>query len=175
MARPVRTLPITDAQRSALRVLARRPTSTQREAGRAQIILHRADGLSQQQTARRVGVNRPVVSLWENRFLRAGLADAKGRGRKPSIASAIQAATSSSKSTAPAPSSVCSNIRYRHLRDSTLAPPARLGPHVLIARRAICNRSAVLPRRQAACFNDSDEWASGFQQILVDVARCVTL
>ena len=81
---------ITDAQRSALRVLARQPTS---EAGRAQIILHRADGLSQQETARRVGVNRPVVSLWENRFLQAGLAglgDAKGRGRKPSIASATQ-------------------------------------------------------------------------------------
>src|SRR5215469_16796493 len=100
MARPVRTLPITDVQRSALRVLAQRPTSTQREAGRAQIILHRADGLSQQETAHRVGVNRPVVSLWENRFLRAGLAglaDAKGRGRKPSIASATQAKSSAGR------------------------------------------------------------------------------
>jgi transposase len=93
MARPVRALPITDAQRSKLQVLARRPTSTQREAWRAQIILHRADGLSQEETARRVDVNRPVVSLWEKRFLQAGLAglaDAKGRGRKPSIASATQ-------------------------------------------------------------------------------------
>jgi transposase len=74
-------------------MLARRPTSTQREAGRAQIILHRADGLSPQETARRVGVNRPVVSLWKKRFLQAGLAglaDAKGRGRKPSIASTTQ-------------------------------------------------------------------------------------
>jgi transposase len=93
MARPVRALPITDAQRSELRVLARRPTSTQREAWRAQIILHRADGLSQEEKAHSVGVNRPVVSLWENRFLQAGLAglaEAKGRGRKPSIASATQ-------------------------------------------------------------------------------------
>ena len=93
MTRPVRALPITDAQRSELQVLARRPTSTQREAWRAQIILHRADGLSQEETARRVDVNRPVVSLWEKRFLQAGLAglaDAKGRGRKPSIASATQ-------------------------------------------------------------------------------------
>src|ERR1700739_4666892 len=90
---PIRALPITDAQRSELRVLARRPTSTQREAGRAQIILHRADGLSQQETARRVGVNRPGCSLWDTRFLQAGLAglaDAKGRGRKTSIASATQ-------------------------------------------------------------------------------------
>ena len=84
MARPVRALPISDAQRSELQLWARRPTSTQREAWRAQIILHRADGLSQEETARRVGINRPVVSLWENRFLKAGLAglaDAKGRGR----------------------------------------------------------------------------------------------
>jgi transcriptional regulator with XRE-family HTH domain len=61
--------------------------------GGSRIILHQADGLSQQETARRVGVNRPVVSLWENRFLQAGLAglaDAKGRGHKPSIASATQ-------------------------------------------------------------------------------------
>src|SRR5215469_18821505 len=88
MARPVRALPITDAQRCELQMLARRPTSTQREAWRAQIILHRADGLSQAETARRVEVNRPVVSLWEKRFRQAGLAglgDAKGHGRKPSI------------------------------------------------------------------------------------------
>src|ERR1700758_4042900 len=102
MARPIRALPITDAQRSELQVLARRPTatqrgrrptSTQREAWRAQIILHRANGLSQEETARRVEVNRPVVSLWEKRFREAGLAglgDAKGRGRKPSIAPATQ-------------------------------------------------------------------------------------
>jgi transcriptional regulator with XRE-family HTH domain/transposase len=89
MARPIRALPITEAQRSALRALARRPTSTRREAWRAQIILHRAEGLSQEETARRVGVNRPVVALWEKRFLRAGLAglaEAKGRGRRPTIA-----------------------------------------------------------------------------------------
>ncbi len=40
------------------------------------------------ETARRFGVNRPVVALWEKRFRRGGLAglgDAKGRGRKPTI------------------------------------------------------------------------------------------
>jgi transposase len=88
MTRPIRALAITAAQRAELRALARRPTATRREAWRAEIILHRADGLSQEETARRVGVNRPVVALWENRFRRAGLAglaEAKGRGRKPTI------------------------------------------------------------------------------------------
>ncbi len=89
MARPVRVLPIAVEQRAELRRLVRRPTATQREVRRAWIILHRADGLSQAETARRVGVNRPVVVTWEKRFRRsglAGLAEAKGRGRKASIA-----------------------------------------------------------------------------------------
>lgn len=93
MSRPIRALPITEAQRSALRALVGRPTSSQREAWRAHIILHRADGVSQQETARRVGVNRPVVALWEKRFAQAGLAglaDAKGRGRKSRIALATK-------------------------------------------------------------------------------------
>jgi transposase len=88
MARPVRALEVSETQRAALRALARRPTATRREAWRAEIILHRAEGLSQEETARRVGVNRPVVALWEKRFRRAGLAglaDAKGRGRKETI------------------------------------------------------------------------------------------
>lgn len=88
MPRPVRALPITETQRAELRAVARRPTATRREAWRAEIILHRGDGLSQEETARRVGVNRPVVALWETRFRRAGLAglaEAKGRGRKPTI------------------------------------------------------------------------------------------
>ena len=89
MARPVRLLPISEEQRQELRRLIVRPTATQREVRRARIVLARAEGLSQEETARRVGVNRPVVALWERRFLRkgfAGLTDARGRGRKPSIA-----------------------------------------------------------------------------------------
>ena len=74
MARPIRALPITEAQRNALRAVTGRPTSTRRAAWRAQIILYRAEGLSQEETARRVGVNRPVVVLWEKRFMQAGLA-----------------------------------------------------------------------------------------------------
>jgi transposase len=106
MARPIRALPITAAQRAELRALLRRPTATRRGAWRAEIILHRADGLSQAETAERVGVNRPVVALWEKRFRQAGLAglaDAKGRGRKPSIAPATQGKIIS-RATRPPPS-----------------------------------------------------------------------
>jgi len=73
--------------------MVRSPTLPQRQAWRAQIILHRAAGLSQEETARQVGVNRPVVGLWERRFARAGLAglaEAKGRGRKPTIGAATK-------------------------------------------------------------------------------------
>ena len=55
--------------------------------------------------ARRIGVNRPVVVLWEQRFRvagLAGLAEAKGRGRKPSMALETKAAIVS-RATQPPP------------------------------------------------------------------------
>lgn len=88
MARPIRPLVITSEQRRELRAVINRPTAPYRENRRAWIILHRADGLSQKQTAAKVGVARPVVIKWEQRFHKtgmAGLADTKGRGRKPWI------------------------------------------------------------------------------------------
>lgn len=88
MARPIQPLPITDAQRRALRLLVNRPTASQREVRRAWIILNRAQGLSQSATAQRLKINRPVIGLWEKRFRAQGLAglrEAKGRGRKSSL------------------------------------------------------------------------------------------
>ena len=70
-----------------------RPSAAYRDNRRAWIILNRADGMSQEETAKKVGVNRPVVVHWEQRFRKhglAGLQDAKGRGRKPSIAPGIR-------------------------------------------------------------------------------------
>jgi transposase len=55
---------------------------------RARIILACADGLSQAEAARRVGVRRRIVTKWCGRFRQqglAGLTDARGRGRKPSL------------------------------------------------------------------------------------------
>lgn len=88
MGRAVQKLEVAEEQLKQLRSVVRRPTATQREIRRARIILERAAGASQQEVAKRVGVQRLVVAHWEKRFREegmAGLSDAKGRGRKPSI------------------------------------------------------------------------------------------
>lgn len=88
MPRPVRALSVTADQREELRRLIARPTATQREVRRARVVLARAEGLSQEDAARRVGVNRLTVSRWEERFGRkgfGGLVDGVGRGRRESI------------------------------------------------------------------------------------------
>ena len=80
-------------QRAELTRLVRASSSSQRDVQRARIILARADGLSQQQTADTVGVRRTVVSLWTRRFARsgiAGLADAAGRGRPRTIKESVR-------------------------------------------------------------------------------------
>ena len=88
MPRATPPLSVTPEQRDLLEAVTQRPTATQRAHQRAAIVLRRAEGLSQAATARELGVSRPVVIKWERRFREAGLAglaDAKGRGRKPSI------------------------------------------------------------------------------------------
>lgn len=88
MSRPITKLELTEQQRLELTRMARASTSTQRQLRRARIVLLRAQGKSQEEAARELQVNRPVVALWEKRFRQrglAGLVDAKGRGRKPSV------------------------------------------------------------------------------------------
>jgi transposase len=88
MSRPTSKLELTEQQRRELTRIVRAATSTQRELRRARIVLLRAQGKSQAQTAQEIQVNRPVVAVWEKRFRQhglAGLADAKGRGRKASV------------------------------------------------------------------------------------------
>jgi transposase len=88
MARPVRGLEMDSAQRKELEGLVRASTTPQRTVQRARILLACADGLSQQEAARRVGVRRRIVTKWCGRFRKrglAGLTDARGRGRKPSL------------------------------------------------------------------------------------------
>ena len=86
MARPARGLEMDSDQRSELESLVRAPTTPQRTVQRARILLACAEGLSQEQAARKVGVRRRIVTKWCGRFRRlglAGLADAGGRGRRP--------------------------------------------------------------------------------------------
>ena len=93
MSRPIQVLTITDAQKRELDRVSKASSSAQRDVQRARIILLRAGGLSQAQTAQSAGVSRQSVSKWCGRFARegiAGLRDAKGRGRKGSIPAAVQ-------------------------------------------------------------------------------------
>lgn len=88
MARPIRPLPINSEQRRELRAIVNRPSASVQDNRRAWIILNRADGLSQVETAARVGVRQSVVVQWEQRFRQSGMAglrDRKGRGRKSSV------------------------------------------------------------------------------------------
>lgn len=93
MTRPVAVLEVDSVQRTELLRIVRSPTSSQRMVRRARIILARADGASQEQTARAVGVRRTVVSHWCIRFGHSGIAglqDAKGRGRRGRVSEAAR-------------------------------------------------------------------------------------
>ena len=94
MARPIRGLEIDALQRSELEALVRAPTTPQRTALRARIILTCGRGRSQAVVAQEVGVRRRIVIKWCARFRQqglAGLADAAGRGRRPVLPPASRA------------------------------------------------------------------------------------
>lgn len=94
MARPIRGLPLSPQQRTELQSVINRPTASQRQVQRCRIILLRADGLSQQQVAEGVGINRPVVVHWEKRFREGGmegLNEARRSGRTPVISDSLKA------------------------------------------------------------------------------------
>ena len=95
MGRPISKLEISEEQESQLRAILKRLSSKQSEVRRAKIVLLRADGKSQADTAKAVGVRRTVVSLWEKRFRdsgMAGLVDAPRSGRKCSVPPEVKAA-----------------------------------------------------------------------------------
>src|SRR4051812_25689719 len=67
----------------------RAPATAQGVAGGARFVLAAAEGESNSETARRLGLSRPTVIMWRERFLAeapAGLGEVRpGRGRKPQI------------------------------------------------------------------------------------------
>jgi transposase len=67
--RPKAELIVTDDERQKLEQWARRPKSTQRLALRARIVLVCADGRSNTQVARHLGVALPTVGKWRARFV----------------------------------------------------------------------------------------------------------
>ncbi|MFO1083553.1 MAG: IS630 family transposase [Reyranellaceae bacterium] len=88
MARPIKRLEAEGEVVQELRRRARARTSTVRERERAEIVLLRLDGLSVNKVAEQLKTTAKRVSTWARRFERQGLAgleEAAGRGRKPSI------------------------------------------------------------------------------------------
>ena len=75
-------------ERRELERRVRATTITVRDRQRAEIILLRAEGMTQGQIAVRLGVSRVTVNDWCQRFVAqrlSGLDDVPGRGRKPSL------------------------------------------------------------------------------------------
>ena len=95
MARPIKGVEIDAGQMDALKELSRRPTTLQRLARRARIVLLRGQGNSQAEVARQVGVRRTVVVEWERRFREegvGGLEEKKRPGRPETLPTALKAA-----------------------------------------------------------------------------------
>jgi transposase len=88
MPRPTTTVDTTAEERAVLRRRLASPTTTQRDALRARIVLLRAEGQREADVAAKAGVSVNTVSLWSRRFEEKGLeglSDAPGRGRKRSL------------------------------------------------------------------------------------------
>ena len=79
---------LTDEERAQLESWARRRTSAQGLADRSRIVLAAAEGLKNTEIARRLGVTRPMVTKWRNRFAAHrldGLTDEQRPGRPRTI------------------------------------------------------------------------------------------
>jgi len=91
MWKPARALKVETQDRELLEGLARAPKTPQRVALRARIVLGAAIGRSVNGLAQELGISRPTVLLWRDRYAKAGLPgllkDAPRPGRKKRIAS----------------------------------------------------------------------------------------
>ena len=87
-------LPLSAAQRNALRRLVRSRQTTRKMVLRARIVLRCAPGLANHAIARELNVNRKTVMPWRSRFAQAGLdrlADRARPGHKAALsAEAVQ-------------------------------------------------------------------------------------
>lgn len=76
------TIKLTDEVRAVLQGRARKYTLPYRDVFRAQIVLLAAEGLRNDEIARRLNTRREVVSLWRKRFYEQGLAGLEERSRR---------------------------------------------------------------------------------------------
>ena len=75
MNRPAAALPVTDAQRDTLEVLASSSTVPHRQVRRAQALLLAAAGEANTRIAEQLGVTVVTVRAWRERFAQAGLTE----------------------------------------------------------------------------------------------------
>ena len=66
--RPKKALELAADEREKLVLLSRRPKSSQALAMRARIVLYCAEGLANDEVAQKLGVTRPAVGKWRERF-----------------------------------------------------------------------------------------------------------
>src|SRR5512138_788055 len=80
------SITLTAADEARLQHTARQYTSPYRDVIRAKIVLYAAQGLSDDEIARRLDTPRQIVSKWRKRFFEqgsAGLEELPRRGRPP--------------------------------------------------------------------------------------------
>jgi transposase/transcriptional regulator with XRE-family HTH domain len=82
-------LPVNEDQRSELNRMAASTALPHRKVVQAKALLLAAEGVSNEEIARRSGVDSDAVRRWRSRFVERGIggvgAIAKGRGRKPGL------------------------------------------------------------------------------------------
>lgn len=86
--RPIAAPAVSEGDRRELERRISSPKTSKRAHLRASVVLLRADGRGQKAVAKQLGCSGNCVSKWTARFRRSGLAgleDASGRGRKPSL------------------------------------------------------------------------------------------
>lgn len=71
--RPKQPLTVDAADKEKLTLLARRPKTAQRAAIRAKIVLRAAEGLSNQEIARQLGITGSTVGKWRERYRQRGM------------------------------------------------------------------------------------------------------
>jgi hypothetical protein len=76
------TIELTDRERLVLEARARKYTLPYRDVFRAQIVLLAAQGLRNDEIARRLNTRRDVVSMWRKRFFEERLAGLEERSRR---------------------------------------------------------------------------------------------
>jgi len=85
----LRNVSVSTEQRATLEGWVRAPSVPQGVVRRAKVILLAAEGTSNSEIARQVGMSRPSVIMWQDRFLEKGVAALSetrpGRGRKATI------------------------------------------------------------------------------------------